>query len=255
VTFLVPLVLLAVPLRHVGGPAASAATPVPGGAGYRVVLADRVFRRLLVLSFVASFVGYGQVEGGWTAYANAVARVSTRSIGIAFAVNTAIIVLLQRVVLRRIEGRRRTRMVMLQAVLWAAAWAVLGTAGLVPTTPLAGVLVVGAFGVFAVGETFQSPVLPAIRNDVAPAALRGRYNAAAAIAFQIAHVSGPAVAGALLGRQHADVYIAMLIAGCVALGVAARRLEAVLPPAANGLAAVVTTDDEVPRARRAQDAR
>jgi MFS family permease len=203
---------------------------------------------------VASFVGYGQIEGGWTAYANAVARVSTRSIGIAFAVNTAIIVLLQRVVLRRIEGRRRTRMVMLQGTLWAAAWAVLGTSGLVPATPLAGGLLVVAFGVFAVGETFQSPVLPAIRNDVAPAALRGRYNAAAAIAFQIANVSGPAVAGALLGRQHADVYIGMLIAGCVVLGVAARRLEAVLPAAANGIAAVAVADDDDPRGRRVRDA-
>ncbi len=136
-TFLVPLVLLAVPLRHVGGPFASAATPAHVGGGYRVVLADRVFRRLLALSFMASFVGYGQVEGGWAAYANAVARVSTRSLGIAFAVNTTIIVVLQRVVLRRIEGRRRTRMVMLQAALWAAAWAVLGTSGRVPATPLA----------------------------------------------------------------------------------------------------------------------
>lgn len=250
-TFLVPLVLLAVPLRHVGGPVAAGATPAHASGGYRAVLADGVFRRLLGLSFVASFVGYGQVEGGWTAYANAVARVSTRGIGIAFAVNTTIIVALQRVVLRRIEGRRRTRMLMLQAALWGASWAVLGAAGLVPATPLAGALLVVAFGVFAVGETFQSPVLPAIRNDVAPPALRGRYNAVAAIAFQLAHVSGPVVAGALMGRRHGVAYIGMLIGGCVVLGVAARRLEDVLPSAANGIVAT----DEGRRGRRADDAR
>lgn len=117
-----------------------------------------------------------------------------------------------------------------------------------------GGLLVVAFGVFAIGETFQSPVLPAIRNDVAPAALRGRYNAAAALAFQIANVSGPAVSGALLGRQHGDVYIVMLIAGCAVLGVASHRLEHVLPAAANGITADVAAADESPM-RRAQDGR
>src|SRR5262249_59046467 len=93
--------LLAVPLRHVGGPVAGPdATAVRAGGTYGDVLRDRVFRRLLLLSFVSSFVGYGQVEGGWTAYANAIARVSTRTLGIAFAVNTTIIVLLQVLVLR-----------------------------------------------------------------------------------------------------------------------------------------------------------
>ena len=155
-TFLVPLALLAVPLRHVGGPVAHGhATAVPTTGTYGDVLRDRVFRRLLMLSFVSSFVGYGQVEGGWTAYANASARVSTRTLGIAFAVNTTIIVLLQVVVLRFIQGRPRTRMLMLQAALWAASWAILGAAGRVPATPLAAVLVVSAFGVFAVGETLD----------------------------------------------------------------------------------------------------
>src|SRR5262249_18506296 len=117
-TFLVPLALLAVPLRHVGG-VFGRATAVPTAGTYGDVLRDRVFRRLLMLSFVSSFVGYGQVEGGWTAYANASARVSTRALGIAFAVNTTIIVLLQVVVLRLIQGRPRTRMLMLQPPLCA----------------------------------------------------------------------------------------------------------------------------------------
>jgi MFS family permease len=64
-TFLAPLALLAVPLRHVGGPVAYGhATALPTAGTYGDVLRDRVFRRLLLLSFVSSFVGYGQVEGG-----------------------------------------------------------------------------------------------------------------------------------------------------------------------------------------------
>ena len=235
-TFLVPLALLAVPLRHVGGPVAHGrTTAVPTAGTYGDVLRDPVFRRLLLLSFVSSFVGYGQVEGGWTAYSNAIARVSTRALGIAFAVNTTTIVLLQVVVLRLIQGRPRTRMLMLQAALWSASWAILGVAGRVPATPLAAVLVVSAFGVFAVGETLMSPTLPAIRNDVAPDALRGRYNAAAGVAFQLAHLTGPTVAGFLLGANRGDLFITMLVGGCGLLGLAALHLERVLPAEANGV--------------------
>jgi MFS family permease len=239
-TFLVPLVLLLIPLRHVGGPLAPArATAAGEGGSYRVVLRDRVFRRVLILTVVSAFVGYGQVEGGWTAYANAIVRVPARTLGIAFAVNTAIIVVLQTVVLRLIDGRRRTRILMAQAALWACSWAILGTAGHVPGTPLAGPLVVGFFGVFALGETLMSPVLPAIRNDVAPPALRGRYNAAAAIAFQLASIGAPAIAGLLLGANRGDAFIVMLICGCGLLALVSVRLERVLPPAANGVRAAV----------------
>ena len=250
VTFLVPLALFLLPLRHVGGPVSSGpTTTVRAGGSYRVVLRDGVFRRLLLLGFVSSFVGYGQIEGGWTAYANAIAQVSARTIGIAFAVNTAIIVVLQLVILRLIDGRRRTRMLMLQAAVWGCSWAVLGAAGRVPGTSLAAGLVVGFFGVFAVGETLLSPVMPAIRNDVAPAALRGRYNAAASFAFQLTHISGPSVAGVLLGAGRGDAYIGMLVGGCVVLALTTLRLEQVLPPRANGIG---TADDpEAPAASSA----
>ena len=234
-TFLVPLVLLAFPLRHIGGPILGPTAAIHDAWSYRTVARDGVFLRLLLLSFVSSFVGYGQVEGGWTAYANVIARVSARTLGIAFAVNTTVIVVLQVVVLRLIDGRRRTRMLMLQAALWGCSWAVLGTAGRVPGTPLAAGLVVGAFGVFAVGETLLSPILPAIRNDVAPEGLRGRYNAAAGIVFQLAHISGPSVAGVLLGTGRGDLFIAMLVGGCALLALVTLRLEHVLPSRANGV--------------------
>jgi len=126
-------------------------------------------------------------------------------------------------------------MLMLQAGLWSASWAILGVAGRVPATPLAAVLVVSAFGVFAVGETLMSPTLPAIRNDVAPEALRGRYNAAAGAAFQLAHITGPTVAGFLLGANRGDLFITMLVGGCGLLGLATLHLERVLPPEANGV--------------------
>lgn len=253
-TFLVPLVLLALPLRHVGGPVTADRSTESHLAGYRIALGDPVLRRLLVLSFVSSFVGYGQIEGGWTAYANTIARVSSQSLGIAFTVNTAIIVVLQSVVLRLIDGRRRTRMLMLQAAVWGCAWAILGVAGQIPATPFAAALVVGAFGVFGVGETLLSPIMPAIRTDVAPPPLRGRYNATAWFAFQLAHVSAPPLVGMLLGAGRGDVYIAMLVGGCVVLALATWHLERILPASANGVGAVAdrAPGEESPAERLAQ---
>jgi MFS family permease len=247
-TFVVPLVLLAFPLRHIGAPVGRDETTGAGEDGsYRAVLVDRVYRRVLLFVFVATFVGYGQVEGGWTAYSNVVARVSPRVLGTAFAVNTAVIVLLQLVVLRFIAGRRRTRMLMLQAAIWGASWATLGLAGLAPSTGLGAGLVVGGFGLFAVGETLQSPITPAIINDVAPERLRGRYNAAAGTAFGIAAIGGPALAGFLLGSDRGGAFIATLVAGCLVLGLAARRLEEVLPAAANGLVGDTPSDGTLRR--------
>ena len=59
---------------------------------------------LTLLTFLAMFIGYGQMEAGFPAYARQVAEVSTRVIGLSFAVNTAVIVLLQFAVLARITG-------------------------------------------------------------------------------------------------------------------------------------------------------
>ena len=57
---------------------------------------------LTLLTFLAIFIGYGQMEAGFPAFARQVSEVSTRVIGFSFAVNTAVIVLLQFAVLKRL---------------------------------------------------------------------------------------------------------------------------------------------------------
>lgn len=235
VSFLGPLVVLAWPLRHIGGPVA-VPDHAPEGGSYSEVLRDPVFRRLLVVVFFSAFVGYGQIEAGWTAYSRLVADVSTRTIGVAFAVNTGLIVALQMLVVRHIEGRRRTSVLALLAAVWAVAWGVMGVAGLAAGTTAAAVLVVASMGIFALGETLLSPIAPAITNDLAPEHLRGRYNATASLAFQLAAISAPVSAGFLIGQEMPVTYVVTLLAGCVAFGVLALRMEGLLPRRANGLA-------------------
>jgi MFS family permease len=235
-SYLIPLLLLALVLRGIGGPVTHDPVDEPDGAPstYAAVLRDKVFRRFLAVTFVSAFVGYAQLEAGWTAFARIVGGISTAQIGLAFAANTAVIVLLQLPVVNRIQGRRRTRLLMLLAGVWATAWAVVGIAGLVGGA-LAAVLLIASAGIFGSGETLQSPVVPAVVNDLASERLRGRYNATNALAFQIAAVLGPTSAGLLIGHGLAAAYIVMLLVGCAVLVVLLLSLERRISPAANGV--------------------
>lgn len=241
-SFLVPLALLLGPLRHVGN---RSRERVVSPGTYRDVVADQVFRRFLLLVFASTFVGYGVIEAGWAGYARVVAEASTRTIGLAFAANTAMIVALQLAALRFIDGRRRTSMLALMAVVWALAWLMLGAAGLVPGTAIATVLLIGSLAVFGAGETLLSPIVPAVTNDLASDALRGRYNAVSSFAFQVAAVSAPVIAGVLLDRGWAGVFIGVSVGGCAVLAMVALRLAHHLPPAANGLVEGSGVADEV----------
>jgi MFS family permease len=235
-TAAVPAVLLLGPLRRVSG---RAEHPVDdetaGAASYRAILRRPEVLWLSGLTFVAVFVGYGQFEAGFPGYGRQVAEVSTQVIGIAFAVNTAVIVLLQFTVLTRITGHRRTRVIAAMAVIWALSWLLLGAAGLVPASALAALGMLAFMGVFAFGETLLQPTVPAISNDLAADHTRGRYNAISAAAFQGGAIAGPAVAGLLLDHDLAASYVGLMLIGCLSVGVMALALERRLSPITNGV--------------------
>lgn len=233
VSFLPGLFLMLVPLRHVTGRAEHDATGVK--PSYREVLRLPAMPALLVLTFVGSFVGYAQLNTGMPAFARALGEVSTQGLGIAFAANTLVIVLLQLVVLQRIEGRRRTRVVAVMAAIWAAAWLCMGASGLVPGTWGATLLIAACASVFALGETLLQPTMPAITNDIATDRLRGRANAISSAAFQLPMVVAPPVSGWLIGHHLGPAYIALLLVGCAAVAALAVRLEPQLSRRANGL--------------------
>jgi MFS family permease len=234
-SMLVPIALLLGPLRRVHGRAEKPEGDDGASGSYLSILRDPAVVWMTLLTFLGTFIGYGQMEAGFPAFARQVSEVSTRVIGFAFAVNTAIIVALQFLVLGRITGRRRTRVLLVMAALWAGAWAVLGLTGLVAGTiaAAAGVLVFHA--VFALGETLLQPTVPAITNDMAPDHLRGRYNAVSAGAFQAGTIAGPVVAGVMLDRAWSAGFVAMLVAGCALMAVLALVVERQITPRVNGV--------------------
>jgi MFS family permease len=235
VSFLPAIYLLAIPLRHLAGRPVHDDEPPPAES-YLQVLRRPAVGGVVLLSFAASFVGYSQLNAGTQAFARDVGRISTAGLGIAYACNTLVIVLLQLIVLRRIEGRRRTRVIMVMALIWSMAWVLLGTSGLVPGTFGATLLVASCTSVFALGETLMQPTIPALVNDLAPDHLRGRYNALSSGAFSLAAIIGPVTAGWLIGHALGSIYIAMLVAGCAMVAWVALSLERRLPDGVNGVA-------------------
>lgn len=236
VLVLIPGIWLLGPLRHVH--ARSTRPPEDtASASYATVLRLPGMRWVLLLAIVSSFVGYGQLEAGIPAFARSVSRVDTGIIGIAFAANTAVIVLLQFWVLQRIEGHRRTRVGLVMLVIWSLAWVAFGLSGLLPDSLAAGVLVIAFLALFGLGETLLQPTLPAITNDMAPDHLRGRVNAAQSTAFMGGGVLGPLVAGILLDRGQAGAFIAVVLAGLVVIAWLFLRLERLISPEVNGISA------------------
>ncbi|RYP83546.1 MFS transporter [Nocardioides guangzhouensis] len=234
-SYALPLVVLLVPLRHVGGPVPSTHEEGTPSVGYLGVLRRPAMPLMVALSFVLAFVGYGQLNSGMPAFARSISEVSTRGLGWAFAANTVVIVLIQLVVLQRIEGRRRTRVVMVMAVVWGVAWLLLGLSGLVPGTAGATLLVAACASVFALGETLFQPTMPAMTNDLAPDDLRGRYNAITAGSFQLGSIVAPVVAGLFIDRNLGAGFIATLLLGLVVLVLMVRRLESQITPEVNGI--------------------
>ena len=235
-SMLVPIGLLLGPLRHVHGRAEQPAeVDVDLPATYGAILRQPSVLWLTLLTFLAMFVGYGQLEAGFPAFSREVAEVSTRTVGFAFAVNTAVIVALQFWMLNKISGRRRTRVILVMGGVWVGAWLVLGATGLMPGGAAAVLGVLLFMGVFAFGETLLQPTIPAITNDLAPDHLRGRYNAISAGAFQAGTIAGPAVAGILLQHHWEEAYVGLLVAGCAAIGLLALALERRITPEVNGV--------------------
>ncbi len=211
----------------------------PNGKGYAEVIRHRPFRRLLIFSVLLTASGYAQLEVGFAGFATTVAGVTPQVIGYAFTANTVVIVLAQLVVIKKLQGRSRTRALAVVGAIFATAWLVLGLAGVVDgrnaLVSAACVIVFGA--VFATGETLLSPISPALVNALATDELRGRYNALSGMVWGLSAVIAPITAGPLLGAGLGGVWIGLVIVGTLSASLVALSLRGVITAEQDGLAA------------------
>lgn len=220
-------------LRHVRGREAPQPHDEGAPVGYLAVISDR---RLLVYlggALLLLTCGYGSIDAGLPVFMTEVVGLPARAIGLVFFLNTALIVGIQVLVLKRIEGRSRTRMLGVTAAIWAVFWVVVAaSAGLHPVA--AGVVIALGFGLFALGEMVFSPVGPSLINAFAPPHLRGRYNAVAGQVWGVSGALGPAIAGWALGNGFGVVWALGLALGCGLAGVALRLLGRIITPEEDG---------------------
>src|SRR6266508_1755011 len=213
--------------------------PVPAGeraretrtpGGYREILRDRAFRRLWVLTALIVGFGYAQYPAAFPAFATGEAGLDVHQLALCFAANTIAVVVAQLPVLRSLRGHRRTSALALAFAATGIAWAIVLLGGGAPSPAAAAALFSVAMVALAVGETALSPSAPALANDLASDALRGRYNGVYTLAWTTGFAAGPALAGAALAAGEANALMLGLIAACAIGAACSLRLARHLPP-------------------------
>lgn len=206
----------------------------PGGS-YRQVLRDRRFLVMLAVELALLMGGYLQLSGGWQAFAVIDVGAAARVLGLALAANTAVIVVAQMPVQRLLRGWRRSRQLVLAGLVWSTAWlASLGAVLVRHDREVAALLLIVCLGVFGLGETVFSPVMPAIVNLLATEESRGRYNAASSALWSVGEFVATPVATLVIatGNRYAWILgvlawigLATLVAGIAAPRALGRELD------------------------------
>jgi len=187
------LVLTALPNPRIGRS--------PGSGGYRVALGDPRLRMLAGVSLVMVAAGIAPMLLILPAFARGIPGVAAGSIGLIYAVNTAVILLTQLRITRSVAGRSPALMLAIGAAVWTVAWGMIAVTGWLLEGWAAVIALAGAMTVYAIGECIYTAVVTPTAAAIAPPMLRGRYLAITGFAWQAGFMVGPPAAGALAGVQ------------------------------------------------------
>jgi MFS family permease len=141
--------------------------------GWSVVLRDRAYLRLVVGQF-GFVVGMMVLNFALPVYVAETIDLSGWVVGAIFTLNTALVGLGQGLVVRRMTGQVRGRMMGLAQLVFAAGYLLFVAAGFLPVWLAVVVMLAGA-AVYTGGELVGGPVFSATAAEAAPDHLRGRY--------------------------------------------------------------------------------
>jgi MFS family permease len=186
---------------------ADAVNPAEVVGGWGTVLRDRGYRWL-----VASNFGYAMTSAALNV---AIPVYVVEMLGLpgwvsaaVFVINTLMIGVGQGVVVQRMTGAVRARIVALGAILTAGSFLVLWGAsplGVVTAT----VVVLAAAVVYTLGELVAGPVLATLAAESPPAALRGRYIASYQLSWNVATGVAPLLYAWLLDLGSAQAWLGL----------------------------------------------
>lgn len=191
--------------------------------GYRAVLRDRAFLRVLAIAFVA-FVALTQIDVSFSLFTVSTVGLPVSIVGLAGLANTLAVIVFQEPIVR-VTGRfRRSHLVALAAAGLTLCWGLTGLAAVLPGSVLPAASLIAALGMMGLAETLLVPIVFTLANELAPAELRGRYNGALWAVTGAAFAAGPLAGGALVGAHLAALWLALLVGCAAATAGLARRL-------------------------------
>ncbi len=196
---------------------------------YREIAANRPLLLVVLTTLLLALTGYAALDSGLPAYATVVGHVSVRVVALALAVNTALIVASQLLVLRLVRHWRRSTALAAVGLIWAVSWALFAFCALPTSAAGRDALVFGFAALFGVGETFMAPTVSPLINSLAGDAVRGRANALSSSMYALAFVISPSISAFLISSGLSWLWITGLCLGCFATVVLSRVLRRRLP--------------------------
>jgi len=195
-------------------------------SGYRAVLADRAFLGVVLCNVAFALCALTETIG-LPIYATEAVGAPTVVVGALFSFNTALVIGTQTVLVRRLEPHRRTRILAVASVTWAAGYALFVVALALPHAVVVPFLFV-AVAVYAGGSLLHAPTATALAAASGPARLRGRYLAAYEFSWGIAAALAPALFGGFYALGPAWPWVVVAGLALVA-GLGIIRIERHLP--------------------------
>ena len=196
--------------------------------GWGVVLRDRAYLRLVLgqFGFVA---GMMVLNFALPVYVAETIDLPGWVVGAIFTVNTALVGLGQGLVVRRMTGQVRARMMGLAQLVFLASYALFVVAGWLPVWLAIVVMLVGAT-IYTFGELTGGPVFSATAAEAAPDHLRGRYLGLFQLAWGIGGAVTPVAFTWLLAHGATTIWWVLALVAVVS-GVYLQTLPRSLPAA------------------------
>lgn len=181
---------------------------------YLEVFKNKELMKLSRASILLVLFGYASVSAGLPLFVTTVLGASPKWLGLIWAANCFGIILMQGPMLKWLEKHSPTKTLKYVGLIWAASW-VLVALSLVTPWVLVLPLQITSSIVFGIGETIWSPTIPTVVNQLIPDHIRGRSNALMSLQWGVAGVMGAPLAGFLFDADLANLWVALMIIGCL----------------------------------------